>query len=235
MDNLNQNWVTEGTLDFEYKKYLLLAYLKHCRDQFGETKLYPPLSELVQHYHSLRQLQNNLSDIQGKFPKELKGLDSHQLKLSYESTLFPDEHISTITEIAEFAIPSIKGIIEEGKEIYEFVEHNIEISPVGIVPVYNQAGYVLLCSDHDQWMRIYQFEHSVIATDTDHLHSLSLNYLFQEKRSVTNTAEQIKLNLIKQYQSLPQPATYLCMSRLSFPIMETLLPVTKRLLMKKIF
>ena len=53
MKNLSENWITEGWVDFEYKKYVLLAYLQHVESQVKEGKLYPPLGELVQHYSKL--------------------------------------------------------------------------------------------------------------------------------------------------------------------------------------
>jgi hypothetical protein len=34
MATLHDNWLTEGLLDFEYKKYVLLNYLKHIDQQF---------------------------------------------------------------------------------------------------------------------------------------------------------------------------------------------------------
>ena len=52
ISNLNRDWVTEGNLDVEYKKYLLLAYLQFVQQNFSQKKLYPPLSELIEHYRS---------------------------------------------------------------------------------------------------------------------------------------------------------------------------------------
>lgn len=31
MDNLQKDWLTQGLIDFEYKKYVLLAYLNKAR------------------------------------------------------------------------------------------------------------------------------------------------------------------------------------------------------------
>ena len=39
MKQLNPNWLTEGWVDFEYKKYLLLAYLQKVSIDFDERKL----------------------------------------------------------------------------------------------------------------------------------------------------------------------------------------------------
>ena len=39
--HLNSTWLTDGLIDLEYKKYVLLAYLKNARDSFDRVELYP--------------------------------------------------------------------------------------------------------------------------------------------------------------------------------------------------
>jgi hypothetical protein len=41
MEKLKENWLTEGLIDFEYKKYVLLAYLKSVKESFSRVELYP--------------------------------------------------------------------------------------------------------------------------------------------------------------------------------------------------
>jgi hypothetical protein len=235
MTELNNNWITEGLLDFEYKKYVLLGYLKACRDSFHETKLYPPLGDLVRHYNNLNELSRSLEQLQNAFPKDLKGFDLNKLKLEYERQKGDDEHLQAVNEILEFAIPTMKGAIEEGKEIYEIVEKNIEIQPLGIMPVYNQEGYLFFHEVHSQDVHIFQYQHSVIVSSHENFRSLNLQFVKREIRSIANSFEQIKINLIRTFRQLPQPATYLCTSHLCFPLVETLLPVTKRVLLTKVF
>ncbi len=59
MKNLSENWMTEGWIDFEYKKYLLLAYLKDVGVNFKQVKLYPPLADLIHHYSKLKNFEEN--------------------------------------------------------------------------------------------------------------------------------------------------------------------------------
>ena len=39
MEFLNKNWITENQIDFEYKKYMLLAYLQHVSENFTDKRL----------------------------------------------------------------------------------------------------------------------------------------------------------------------------------------------------
>lgn len=235
MNDLNSNWITEGLMDFEYKKYILLAYLKSCRESFQETRLYPPLGDLVKHYHNLSELNKGLEQLSNSFPKDLTGFDFNKLRLEYEKQKLIDDNVTTITEVVEFALPNMKVAIEEGKEVYDLVEKNIEIQPIGIIPVYNQEGYVLIHQDHTADVHVFQYQHSVIVSTEENLRSLSLHYLYKEVRSLANTFEQMKLNLISKFRNIPQPAAYLCTSKLHLPLMETIIPVTKRILLTKVF
>lgn len=234
MKLLDQNWVTDSPVDFEYKKYLLLAYLQHCKSNFSESKLYPPLGELMQHYRNLHELKHNVDQLHSSFPKELSGIDFKKLALQFENNYKGDEYFQTITELMEFAIPNLKTTIEDGQMIFDLVEKNIELAPIGIMPVYNHDGYVFIHQISTADVHIYQFHYSIIQSSDEKYRSLSLEYKFRETRSIVNSFENIKLKLIKMYQDLPQPATFLCQSKLHFPLLETLLPVTRRLMIKSL-
>ena len=234
MNMLDQNWVTDSPLDFEYKKYLLLAYLQQCKSHFDETKLYPPLGHLMQHYRNLHELKSNIDQMQAAFPKELSGLDLKNLTLHFENSIKSDEQFLTITELMDFAIPTMKSTLEDGQQLFDLVEKNIELAPVGIMPVYNHDGYVFIHENHTEDVHIYQYHYSIIHAADEKYRSLSMNYLYRETRSISNSIENIKLKLIRLYKDLPQPATFLCQSKLYFPLIETLVPVTRRLMMKSL-
>jgi hypothetical protein len=234
MKMLDQNWVTDSPVDFEYKKYLLLAYLQHCKANFSESKLYPPLGELMQHYRNLNDLKHNVDQMQSSFPKELSGIDFKKLALQFENNHKGDEYFQTITELMEFAIPNLKTTIDDGQMIFDLVEKNIELAPVGIMPVYNHEGYVFIHENSTEDVHVYQYHYSIIQASNEKYRSLSMEYLTRETRSISNSFENIKLKLIKLYRDLPQPATFLCQSKLQFPLLETLLPVTRRLMMKSL-
>ena len=40
MKSLSETWFAEGYIDFELKKYTLLAYLQHVNSYFNQNKLY---------------------------------------------------------------------------------------------------------------------------------------------------------------------------------------------------
>ena len=69
MEKLSKDWLTQGLIDFEYKKYVLMAYLQTVKNSFGKVELYPFLADLVFHYRNLQALKENKALIRESFPK----------------------------------------------------------------------------------------------------------------------------------------------------------------------
>ena len=133
MSTLNDFWITEGPLDFEYKKYKLLAYLKHVRAGFKMNELYPEMSDLVHHYHNLVELKERKELIQVQFPKRLESADLSQLKLTYEKLVTDDQFMEELKAILDYAIPQMGATLEAGKAIHDFVEENLNLEPISII------------------------------------------------------------------------------------------------------
>jgi len=135
MKKLSDNWIAEGLIDFEYKKYLLLAYLQEAKKQFGHVKLYPTLADLIKQHQRLEAFKKEHVSLREAFPKKLTGADLKEAKLEYEQMLLDDGLMKELESIVEFAIPQLWKQIEEGKSIYDFIEQNLEIEPVGITGI----------------------------------------------------------------------------------------------------
>ena len=142
MDKLCATWLTEGLIDFEYKKYILLAYLQKVREQYTHTRLYPMLSDLVFHHRNLMHYIENKEFLDDQFPKHLKGLDRKKMALIYEAIIADDNLMGEINELVEYSIPKIEEAVREGREIYEIIEDAMEFSAVGVLPLYNKEGYL---------------------------------------------------------------------------------------------
>lgn len=81
MTKLKKDWITDGLIDLEYKKYVLLAYLKHVEKNFDQVKLFPFMSELLEHYQDAKLLKEKKRTIQTEIPKEIFRLDLNKLKI----------------------------------------------------------------------------------------------------------------------------------------------------------
>ena len=231
---LNEDWLTNGLIDLEYKKYVLLAYMKEIQENFGEKKLYPFLSELVFHYNNLIRLKENKNLLFENFPKKLSKADFENLKLSYQRIVQDNELMKVIEDIIHFAIPKLKDALDVGTDIYEEVARHIVIEPIGIAPLFVNEGYLFICEHQKQEIHIFRYQIATFNTPDDNFRGIYTEFLEKKKRNLVNTLEKIKIELIRTYTSMPNPATFAAFVSLQCPLEETLLPVTKRKLVQQL-
>ncbi|GAA4734156.1 hypothetical protein [Flavisolibacter ginsenosidimutans] len=234
MKQLSETWFAEGYIDFELKKYTLLAYLQQINKQFGENKLYPQLADLIFHYNNIVAFRENKKYLQEQFPKKLTGIQIEKLQVLYEQMIEDTELMQELEDIIYYAADTMKTTISSGAEIYEFVEGNLTISPVGLLPLDVQEGYFFLSAGKSKATRVYQYRLSIFEKHNEAFRSIKTTYVEILQRSMVNTYENIKYDLIRSRGHLPNPAVYSIETRLSFPVEETLLPVAKRSLVKYI-
>lgn len=234
MERLSQDWLTQGLIDFEYKKYILLAYLKHVKTSFDRVELYPHMADLVFHYRNLLSLKDNKTLIRESFPKELSLEDFKKLEISYHKLIDDDDVMQELESILEFAIPQVKDSINEGSVIFDYVESNCEISPIGVTPLYAKEGYLFVAQPPQSEAQVYRYQVSIFEDVHEQFRSLNTELVDTVQKSSFITYESIKLDLIRKFKDLPNPATYLLTSKLKFPFRATLMPVAKRLFIKHI-
>jgi hypothetical protein len=232
MKQLSQTWFAEGYIDFELKKYTLLAYLQQINKYFNENKLYPQLSDLIFHYNNIVAFRENKKYLQEHFPKKLTGIQIEKLQVLYEQMIADDELMQELEEIINYSAGEMKTTISNGTEIYEFVEENLTITPIGIIPLDMQEGYFFLSAGNSRTTHVYQYRLSFFEKHDEKFRTMKTNYIELMHRSMVNTYESLKTELIKNRSDLPNPAVYSVETELSFPIEETLLPIAKRSLVK---
>ena len=145
-----------------------------------------------------------------------------------------DAVMSEHENIIDFSFPTIKDSLQEGSVIYEYVESQCEISPIGVTPLYANEGYLFVTLPPEKETSIYRYQVSIFEGSQEQLRSLNTEFIESVEKRPLYTYERLKLDLIKKFSDLPNPATYLILSKMKFPFSETLMPVAKRLFVKHI-
>jgi len=234
MKSLGLNWFIEGSLDFEYKKYILLDYLQEINRHFDKSKLYPNLGDLIFHYNNLLDFKQNKTILQQAFPQRLTQADIDAVKLTYKKIVDDDNSMQEIERIITYAIAEMDPAIQTGKEIYDFVESRLMIDPVGLTPLMPYHGYFSLRNGGERTNWVYEYQITIFESKDDKYRGINIQFVETFEQSISNTPEAIKLNLINQRRHLPNPAVYYVQSDITFPLEQTLLPVAKRSLVKYI-
>ena len=234
MMQLSETWFVEGNIDFESKKYMLLAYLQRVNAHFNDNKLYPQLSDVIFQYNNIISFKKNKNFLQQQFPKRLTGIQIQKLEMLYEEMIADSELMSELEDITQYAMQKIKKTIDIGAELYETVEKKLSIIPIGILPLQNTEGYFFLSHAGYNYTRVYYFYLSIFEKHNDKYRAIKSQYVDEWERNYVNTYENIKVTLLKQRKNVPMPAVYAIETPLAFPLEETLLPIAKRSLVRYI-
>ena len=234
MKPLSETWFAEGFIDFELKKYTLLAYLQHVNKYFNENKLYPQLADIVFHYNNIVAFRDNRKFLQEHFPKQLTEINMQKLQVVYEKMIEDSDMMKELEEIIHYSEQKIKSTIQNGTEIYEFVEAKLNIEPVGLIPLDTTEGYLLICDCRFNTTVAYQYHLTIYEKHDEKYRGIRTDFVNQWIRSVSNSPENIKAELIRNRREFPNPAVYNIETTLAYPLEETLLPIAKRSFVKYI-
>lgn len=234
MKELGINWFIEGSIDFEYKKYILLGYLQEINRHFDKSRLYPNLTDLIFHFNNLLFFKKNKSMLQQAFPQRLSKADIEAVKLTYQKIVEDDNSMKEIEMIITYALQKMDPAIKTGKEIYDFVESCLNIDPIGIVPLMPYHGYFYLRNGKENTTLVYEYQITIFENKDDKYRGINIRYLDTYEQSITRTPESLKQDLIRRNKYMPNPAVYYVQSDINFPLEQTLLPVAKRSLVKYI-
>lgn len=232
MKTLGENWITEKTLDLEYKKYILLAYLQDVDKEFCESKLYPALAELHAHYRNALAFRESKRNMEDHFPQRLGQIDLTHFRIKYEKVLEDDAVMKEIASIVEFSIPAFEKYMNEGKKIYDLVEEQVNIFPVGVMPLHVNEGYMFLKDGKNADTKVYEYQLRLFEQPGSTYRGIYTQFMCAFSHNYVNTFESIKTDMIRSNPALPNPATYALETELVLPVEETFLPIAKRILVR---
>ena len=237
MKKLQPDWLTQGWIDAEYQKYVVMAYLQAVQRNFSDQKLHPDLPELRAHYEnglSFRRCKGTLNEA---FPKHVVRIDPKRQRLDYKSEVTDDAFLTEIDAIMEFAVPRFEKLLTEGQQLWADIATSLSLSPVGLLPIRPDEGYLLLhrsgTPDRTQSeTHIYQFSVTLFDEQQPGGRTVHLHFVETKRKSLGTTFENMKLELVRQHRHLPNPATFMLECKRNYPVHETLLPIARQLLVQ---
>jgi hypothetical protein len=232
MATLNNNWLTEKHIDFEYKKYVLLAFLQDVDKDFEVQRLYPSLRELVTHYRQLVLIKEKKDELYKGFTQSAKDIDMENMRIVYEKMVEDSDIMKELESIVDFSIPQFQRYLTEGRKIYDAIESQLNIFPVGVVPLRAKEGYIFLRAGKNADTCVYEYDIALFEEPDAKYSGIHTQFVKKREMDIGLSYQYIKLELIKEKQEMPNPATYAVESEWVVPLEETLLPIAKRCLLK---
>ncbi len=232
MAALSLDLFAHAAYDLEHAQYGVLGGLKRVQDAFAQNRIYPHLGDLVTLHRALKELIERSEGLKSALPGRLKAVDLEAQQVVYEWPELDSDEMGRVRALIEWALPRIRAAIEEGRTIYEFVEENLHMETVGLVPPYVQEGYLLVRDREAEALHVVQYSLSIFTGAEEPYRSLRTVHL-ESIRTPAHAPREVKLRLMRERRDeLPNPATYFFGSDLVFPFQPTVFPIAKRRLMR---
>lgn len=229
----NLDLFTNAIYDFEGAQYKILSNLQSVRKDFSNNRIYPHLGDLISLYGTLRTIVDSSEQLREALPGSIKHVDLEAKELIYEKDELDTDQMQAVEELIQWAMPHVKGAIDEGKTIFEFVEDHLHMEEVGIVPSYVQEGYLFVPDRETNQLHVLRYSLSIFTGSEERFRSLRTAHVKSfAQHTIRHSPQNLKLSLMEERRDLPNPATYYFDSDIEFPYESTVLPVAKRKLMR---
>ena len=235
MDPLSLEDFTGAVDDVERTQYKILGGLQKAQEAFEQKRVYPHLGRLVKLHGSLLSILKQTENFRNPSTGRIAGVDWEEKTVTYEWPELEDTEMAVVEDLIRWALPHIQDAIEDGKEVYEHVEDNLALETVGIMPSYVQEGYLMVPHRDEGALHVLRYTLSMIEGEGETHRALkTVHCKTVSQENVDIDPSSIKLQLLEERRDLPNPATYFSNIDFHVPYQETLLPVVKRRLVRRL-
>lgn len=215
--------------DEEKGQYIIQAELKKIRQLFNQTRLFPVLADLIELYKNLQLILSNVDTLRQGFLKRIKGIDLEKKKVIFETVPNTETSWESVERTIRWCLPQIEQIINEGVTIGEFVENQLHVDIVGILPSYILEGYVLIPDLTTREYAIVRYQISIYSAQDERYRVMKTEIVHRLPFSLIEQPPTVlKKQIMKFERHLSNPVLYRFYSEIAFPFEETLYPIAKR-------
>lgn len=231
MKKLSPTWLTDGPIDYEYNKYILLDYMQYINDQIDKKRIYPHITDLRNHYDQIIQLKHKKMIMDNSFKKELIGFDFTEYNLKYKELVNDNTHLNQLEKTINFAVPKFVKAIDTLTELGDQLQSQLIVEQVGTSASYINEGFLFLRKNK---VYVYEYKINIIigaqydAFDPSRYKDLDLKLVDKYDRGVTY--QDIKLEVTRHYDTFIHAAAYSIETPVRLPLKETYLPLAKKAL-----
>ncbi|HVZ40354.1 MAG TPA: hypothetical protein VHI13_13825 [Candidatus Kapabacteria bacterium] len=221
--------------DIEASQFHILGGLQQVRREFAHNRIYPPLSDLIELHRTLKSITDGSEGIRQEL-RRIREIDIANRRIIYEPLDLDGDALAAIAEMIKWALPLIQAAIEEGQTIFNFVDENLMVKEVGILPSYVEEGYLLVPELKANVLHVVRYEVSIYTGADQQFRNLKTETIETIPLARLDFSPgRIKQELMESHRELPNPATYYFDTDLDFPFNETMFPVAKRKFLRRLY
>lgn len=227
--------------DVELTQLRILSELDAVQSAFNDNSLYPHLKQLVAFKNELKKCGDCESRITDTLKKRAEAVGLNFDSGELERADVTDDLKAVVTNLKyliAWALPLLSDKVDEGKTIFDFVRDKLELKWVGIMPPYQEEGYLIVPSTHRGKKKIFilSYKLSVITSPTRNYRTAKITDIKLEEDLVIPSV--IKRRLRDAEPEKPNPATLFVdtgdIPQDAFPFGSTIFPVCQFMLAKKL-
>lgn len=234
---LDPEWIFQEPIDFEHKKYTLLAYLQKCDKRFDELKIYPDFSELSLHLANLQSIDKENTMLITK--KNFSCLDDEILfkdLIPKKPPILDESEQEEIKKTVKFSGQKIYEAFSVAKSIWTVAHDSISVH-LKKNKDYLEGGVGFAYYRRKLDDKIFVWEYEIRKEDEEDFNSKTFMRLIHSGLTDDMTFSDIitnfsKWNDIEHFKSFP---VFEIRCSQDFPFEETFIPMAKRALMSYVF
>ena len=233
---LNPEWMLNDPIDFEYNKYTLLGFLQKCEKEFEKFEIYPNFVELSLHLANVQSLGKEntllltnkqfesyddeilLKDLYPKKPKELN-----------------DDELYELRQTLQFSGGKLFEAFNSAKHLWNVSYDNIDLFlKYGKKYLDNLFGFVYYQDQIKNQTYIWEYN---IREEKGQINNLKIVFkkIFFSKSQDVNIIDSIYNKSKKLKDDRKDFPIFEVRPKRSFPIEQTLVPITKRKLLTYLY
>jgi len=188
MAEMRPHWFLEDPIDFEYKYYVLMAYLMKVKENFNKPGFERYFKNLLSVKRDLESFIKNTEFSQ----KTLAKMTEEDRDNFYNILDRNLDHIGEIEEIAKNSVITIDNFLEENNEFYE--KYNSLVDVESHCPKYNlwDQGFLIVRKKGEETMRIFTWFFSIVKISQKENVALLMTELLDPLCETTQDIKKIR-------------------------------------------
>lgn len=157
MSKKSTAWFFEDPMDFEYKKYKLLANIEYAERSLKDGNIHDAMDFIEDHLVCFYRFQTD-QEIRIVNNSEIIGVDPIMMDLIYDKNKKDTrEDIKILSDIAELGILEFEALHSLFRIKWREIDDAINITYAPTKPDLISNGYVFLSSVEENWTRLFYF------------------------------------------------------------------------------
>ena len=221
------SWLTEGPVDYELKRYKMLAILKRLEGDLALNRVWPVIEEVEEQLDNLYKTKYEI-EVKSEANKVAKDIDFINFEIIYEDMQNESTRDCEIVDtIVDDAIVEFGDMYMEARTAWREIEKHITLTWIPQKPSRLNEGYIIV--NHDGICYAYTFIKPSKMQNS--WRSLKLEYF--DEFDFSNT------NIVKFYDDRQDEEESLMFCRLDtkvngLPLKEAVLPIARSVLFSRI-